>query len=195
MDEVKKARANTRFWVAAYLIACFGSAALLKSGTLTGFPGWALFTGSFLLLIPLVRSVERAQQACGTNSVAIRTYNRRMIIGSFAYVALLLGCSAIARYYAPPASLRVVLAIIVSLPVLLMIRAMALLIKEERDEYLRMRIVEQYMIATGFLLAVSTIYGFLTAFDLAPKLDSVLVVPVWGVGLGIGRLFQRDASC
>ena len=72
---------------------------------------------------------------------------------------------------------------------------MALLIKEERDEYLRMKIVERTLIATGFTLAATTIYGFLTAFDLAPKLDSVLVVPLWGVGLGVGRLFQRDAAC
>jgi hypothetical protein len=195
MDDVKKARANTRFWVAAYLIACFGSAALLKSGTLTGWPGLALFAASFLLLLPLVRSVERTQQACGVNSTAMRAYNRRMIIAAFTYVALLLGSVSAAAYLAPPAPVRVALAIIVSLPVMFMIRAMALLIKEERDEYLRMRIVEQNMIATGILLAVTTIYGFLTSFDLAPRLDSFLVVPVWAVGLGIGRLFQRDASC
>jgi len=76
-----------------------------------------------------------------------------------------------------------------------MIRAMGLLIKEERDEYLRMRIVEQSLIATGFLLAATTLYGFLNAFDLAPRLDAYLAVPVWAVGLGIGRLVQRDASC
>jgi hypothetical protein len=72
---------------------------------------------------------------------------------------------------------------------------MALLIKEERDEYLRMRIVEQTLIATGFLLAAATIYGFLTAFDLVPRVDAYLAVPVWAVGLGIGRLLQREPSC
>ena len=195
MDEIKHARANSRFWIGGYLIACFGSAALLKSGTLTGFPGWALFAGSFLLLIPLVRSVERAQRACGVNSVAMRTYNRRMIVASFAYVAVLLGGVAIARYFAPPAPVRVLLAVAAALPVMFMIRAMGLLIKEERDEYLRMRIVEQSLIATGFLLTATTLYGFLNAFDLAPRLDAYLAVPVWALGLGIGRLFQRDGSC
>jgi hypothetical protein len=125
----------------------------------------------------------------------MRSYNRRMIVASFAYIALLLGGVAIARFYGPPAPLRVVLAIVVSVPVLYMIRAMALLIKEERDEYLRMRIVEQTLIATGFLLAAATIYGFLTAFDLVPRVDAYLAVPVWAVGLGIGRLLQREPSC
>jgi hypothetical protein len=193
MDDIK--RINSRFWVAAYLIACFGSAALLKSGTLTGWPGWALFAASFMLLIPLVRSVERAQQACGVNSVAMRTYNRRMIVASLAYVVLLLGAVAVARYFWPPAPVRVLLAVAAALPVMFMIRAMGLLIKEERDEYLRMRIVEQSLIATGFLLAATTLYGFLNAFELAPRLDAYLAVPVWALGLGIGRLFQKDASC
>jgi len=195
MNDIQASKTNTAFWVVAYVIACFGSAALLKTGTLPGWPGLALFAASFLLLLPVVRSFERLQQARGVNSAAIRTYNRRMIRASFTYVVLLLGGVSAAAHFAPPASMRVLLAILVSLPVLFMIRAMALLIKEEHDEYLRMRVIEQNMIATGFVLAVATIYGFLTAFDLAPKVDSILIVPVWGVGLGIGRLFQRDASC
>ena len=195
MNDVTRARANSRLWVGAYLIATFGSAGLLKSGIVTGWPGLALFAASFLLLIPLVRSVERAQQACGVNSAAMRTYNRSMIAASITYVALLLASVGVASRFAPAVPLRVLLAILPALPVLFMIRAMALLIKEERDEYLRMRIVEQVLIATGFLLAVTTLYGFLSAFDLAPKLDAFLTVPVWAVGLGVGRAFQRDASC
>ena len=195
MDDAKKARGGTLFWVAAYLIATFGAAALVKTGIITGWPGLVLIFSTFLLLIPMVRSIERTQQARGAYSPALRTYNRRMMIAAFAYVALLLGCVAAAAHLAPPAPVRVVLAILVSLPVLFMIRAMALLLKEERDEYLRTRVIEQNLIATGFLLAAATIYGFLTSFELAPKLDSFLVVPVWALGLGIGRLFQRDATC
>jgi len=195
MDDVKKARGGTLLWVAAYLTATFGAAALVKTGIITGWPGLILIFSTFLLLIPMVRSIERVREACGISSAAMRTYNRRMLIAAFTYVALLLGCVAVAAHLAPPAPFRVVLAILVSLPVLFMIRAMALLLKEERDEYLRMRVIEQNLIATGFLLAAATVYGFLTTFDLAPKLDSFLVVPVWAVGLGIGRAFQRDGSC
>jgi hypothetical protein len=72
---------------------------------------------------------------------------------------------------------------------------MALLLKEERDEYLRMRMVEQSLVATGIVLAVATLYGFLNAFDLAPRVDAYLAVPLWGIGLGIGRLLQRDGAC
>ena len=89
---------------------------------MAGWPGWALFAASFLLLIPLVRSVERAQQACGVNSVAMRTYNRRIIAASLAYVILLLGGVAIAHNFWPPAPVRVLLAVAAALPVMFMIR-------------------------------------------------------------------------
>jgi hypothetical protein len=188
-------RTNSRLWVGAYLIASFGTGALFRWGVVPGWPGIALFAASFLLLIPMVRSVDRAQAACGSSSPAMRTYNRRMIVASLTYIAALLVGAAMARYFAPPPAARVLLALVVSVPVLLMIRAMALLLREERDEYLRMRIVEQSLIATGFLLVAATLYGFLNVFDLAPKLDAYLVVPVWAVGLGLGRLFRREPSC
>lgn len=191
MDAFTSPRANSRLWLGTYLVAAFGTGALFRAGIVPGWPGVALFAASFLLLVPLVRSVERAQAASGCASAAMRSYNRRMILSSLAYVGLLLLGVAVASYYAPPAPVRILLAIAVALPILLMIRAMALLLREERDEYLRMRIVEQSLIATGFLLVACSLYGFLNVFDLAPRLDAYLVVPVWAVGLGIGRLFQR----
>lgn len=186
-------RANNRFWIGVYLVATFGSGALLKTGVLPLWPGMLLFVASFLLLVPLIRSVERAQEVCGATSTAMRAYNRRMVFASFAYVVLLLGGVAIARNYAPPAAVRVVLAVAVAAPILFMIRAMARLLREERDEYLRMRIVEQTLIATGIVLAVATIYGFLNVFDLAPRVDAYWAVPLWGLSLGVARLFQRKA--
>jgi hypothetical protein len=192
MNLTQSPRANYRLWIGAYLVTTFGSAALVKTGVIPLWPGLLLFAASFLLLIPLVRSVERAQEVCGSSSSAMRAYNRRMILASFAYVALLLGGVAIARFYAPPAAVRVLLAVAVAAPVLFMISAMARLLREERDEYLRMRIVEQTLIATGIVLAVATIYGFLNAFDLAPRVDAYWAVPLWGLSLGIARLFQRN---
>ena len=188
-------KTNARLWLVAYLAATFGTAALFKTGVLPGWPGVALFAASFLLLIPLVRSVERAQAAAGVNSSAMRTYTRRVLVAGFAYVVLLFAGMAVARFYAPPVAARVVLALAVAVPVLFMVRAMALLLKEETDEYLRMRVVNQSLVATGFLLTVATLYGFLNAFDVAPRVDAWAAFPLWAVGLGIGRLVQRDGTC
>lgn len=199
MDE-RSARINSRLWLGAFLVAAFGTGALFKAGVLRGWPGMAIFAASFLLLIPMARSIERARVAVGANSSAMRRYNRRMIIASLSYVALLLAGASVAQRYAPPVAVRVLLALVVAAPVLLMIRAMALLLKEQSDEYLRMWTVQQSLIATGFVLTVSTLYGFLNVFDVAPRLDAYLIVPLWGVGLGIGAVYNKitlggGASC
>jgi len=188
-------RNQTRLWIAAYLVGTLGTGALARSGTIQGWPGIALFMASFLLLFPLVRSVQRLQAESGLNSKALKTYNRRVLIAALVYVVALFGGIALARYYDPPALVRVLLAVAVALPVIFIIRAMALLLKEETDEYLRTRLVEQSLIATGFLLTVGTLYGFLNTFDLAPRVDAWAVVPVWAAGLAFGRLFRKDPLC
>ena len=188
-------RTSMRLWIVAYLAATLGSGYLAKSGAVPGWPGLALFLASFLLLLPLVRSVQRLQAECGVSSKAMQAYNRRVLAASGVYVVALFAAMAIARYYAPPAAVRVILAMLVALPVIFIIRAMALLLKEETDEYLRMRLIEQSLLATGFLLTAGTLYGFLNAFDLAPRIDAWAVVPIWALGLGVGRMFQKDQSC
>ena len=195
MPDQVSPRTTVRLWVVAYLVATFGSGALLKTGVVPGWPGIALFLASFLLLFPLVRSVEHAQAACGFTSSAMRTYNRRVLFAGITYVVVLFAGMGIARYYDPPALVRVILAIAAALPVLFIIRAMAILLHEETDEYLRMRLVEQSLVATGVLLTVATLYGFLNAFDLAPRIDAWAAVPLWAVGLGVGRLFRGEPSC
>jgi hypothetical protein len=125
----------------------------------------------------------------------MRAYNRRVLAASMVYIVVLFAGIAIARYLQPPAVLRVGLAVAAALPVLFIIRAMALLLREETDEYLRMRLVEQSLIATGFLLSVATLYGFLNVFDLAPRVDAWAAMPLWAAGLGIGRLFRKEPSC
>ena len=195
MTDQVSPRTAVRLWLGAYLIATFGTGALMKAGILSGWPGIVLFLASFLLLIPLVRSAERAQAACGFTSKAMRTYNRRVLVAGLSYVVVLFAGMGIARYYDPPTFVRVILAIAAALPVLFIIRAMALLLREETDEYLRMRLVEQSLVATGILLTVATLYGFLNAFDLAPRIDAWAAVPLWAVGLGVGRLFRREPSC
>ena len=188
MDTVSS-KASARLWVGAYLVATFGTAALYKTGVVPGWPGVALFAASFLLLIPVVRSTQRAQAEAGCSSPAMRTYTRRVLVAGFAYVVLLFVGMAMARIYAPPVAARVLMALAVAVPVLFMIRAMALLLQEETDEYLRMRIVNQSLVATGFMLTIATLYGFLNAFDVAPRVDAWAAFPLWAIGLGIGRLF------
>ena len=186
---------SSRGWVVAFLVATFGTGAMKATGLITGPLSTVLFLASFLLIIPMARANQRAMAARGVNSPAMARYNRRFVAASLAYVPLFFAAMWVARTYEPATAVRVVLAFAAALPVILMIRAMALLLREEQDEYLRSRLVDQSLIATGFLLTAATLYGFLNAFDVAPRIDAWAAFPVWAVGLGIGRLFQGDGAC
>jgi len=186
---------SSRAWVAAFLIATFGTGAMKAFGLITGPLSTALFLASFLLIIPMARANQRAMAARGVNSPAMIRYSRRFMVASLAYVALFFAAMWVARTYEPAIAVRVLLAFAAALPVIFMIRAMALLLREEKDEYLRSRMIDQSLIATGILLTVATLYGFLNAFDVAPRIDAWAAFPVWAVGLGIGRLFQGDSAC
>jgi hypothetical protein len=186
---------SSGWWVAAFLIGTFGTGALKVAGILTGPVSTVLFLASFLLIIPMVRANQRAMAARGITSSAMTRYSRRFMVASLAYVALLFASLWIARATDPGLALRVILAMVAALPVMFMIRAMALLLKEEQDEYLRSRLVSQSLVATGFLLTVATLYGFLNTFDVAPRVDAWAAFPLWAIGLGIGRLVQGDPAC
>ncbi|QNN64752.1 hypothetical protein H9L12_10895 [Sphingomonas rhizophila] len=186
---------SSGWWVAAFLIGTFGTGALKAADILTGPVSTVLFLASFLLIIPMVRANQRAMAARGITSSAMTRYSRRFMVASLAYVALLFASLWIARATDPGLALRVILAMVAALPVMFMIRAMALLLKEEQDEYLRSRLVSQSLVATGFLLTVATLYGFLNTFDVAPRVDAWAAFPLWAIGLGIGRLVQGDPAC
>jgi hypothetical protein len=65
------------------------------------------------------------------------------------------------------------------------------LIVEEKDEYLRMLLVRQSLIASGFALTLTTIWGFLENFGLVAHIDGFYVAILWFIGLGIGALVNR----
>jgi hypothetical protein len=68
--------------------------------------------------------------------------------------------------------------------------AIGRLLVEEQDEYLRMLLVRQSLVATGFTLTLVTIWGFLENFRLVPHVDAFYVAVLWFVGLGVGSCYN-----
>lgn len=101
--------------------------------------------------------------------VAVYLHSREMLEGALAYP----------------------LAILPGLCIAGVLLAIGRLIVEEQDEFIRMLIVRQSLIATGFALSISTIYGFLNSFDLAPHLDAYWTTVLWFAGLGVGAAANK----
>jgi hypothetical protein len=181
-------------WAAAFIVGMFGTGGLARLAHLNAFWSMAVMLPPMLLLIPMVKTAERAQAAGGCGSAAVKSYNRRMLVCSFAYVAALFGAIAATNGLRPQGALAWMLAILPSLPILAMLWSMARYLVEESDEYMRLKAVNAALSATGLLLCVATFWGFLETFGLVVHQPSWWAVPIWAIGLGLGRVVDRARS-
>ncbi len=69
--------------------------------------------------------------------------------------------------------------------------AIGRLLVEETDEYQRMLLVRQSLIASAFALSIATVWGFLENVRLVPHIDAFYIAILWFGGLGVGSLVNR----
>lgn len=144
-----------------------------------------VIVAGFTLMI--VRAGERRAIAAGNCSPAMARYNRRMLAASAVYVVGLFGAIWAHDLLKPNGAIAFLFAFAPSVGVLLMVWAMARLVTEETDEYLRFRYVRSSLFGLATLLTIATIWGFFEQFDLVPHVPTWAAVPVFAIGLGIGN--------
>ena len=121
-----------------------------------------------------------------TCSPAQRRYNRRIIILSVVYAAILLPvCWLFVRHMAT-GPLAYLLGVAPALPVSGFFAVIGVYFAEERDEYLRMLMARQVIVASGVAMTAATFWGFLENFELVPHLVAYAWPIVWFGGLGVG---------
>ena len=125
---------------------------------------------------------------CTFRSPAQRAYTWRVGVAMAAYLlSLPAAVYFIGRGHVPHDSLIAwLLALVPGISVTAVFWAYGKMLLEETDEYVRMVLVRQSLIATGFTLGIVTIYGFLENFGLVGHVDAFYVAILWFVGLGVG---------
>ncbi len=124
-------------------------------------------------------------------SAAQRTYLKRMVVVSVIYLASTFTAAAVIDDGDPVTWLTVILAIMPGLGVVGYIWAITRLMIEEQDEFLRMLIVRQSLIATAISLSAASVWGFLEQFGVAPHVDAYWWAIIYFFGFGIGGLVNR----
>jgi hypothetical protein len=154
-------------------------------------PWNVVLVAAFTLSLFMLRQAElNRAQSCGTDTPAMRAYNRRAMIWAFSYIVMLGIALTVRNTWHPSPPVLWLLALLPSLTIAYFVWAMARYLAEETDEYQRMRQVNAALLATGFLLVVASLWGFLELFRLAPHAEGFWAVGVWAVGLGLGNLVQ-----
>ncbi len=121
------------------------------------------------------------------NNPAFRRYTWSVMLLMTAYVLVLIGVNLYFDNSAPTGAAAYAAAILPALPIVgVFIVIGRLLVDLRSDEYVRMLLVRQTLVATAFALTVATVWGFLEDFDLAPHLEAYWFAVLWFGGLGVG---------
>ncbi len=125
-------------------------------------------------------------------SPAIRRYVIRIAALMTFYLVALFSASYAFRADLVSGPAAYALAVVPALPVIGVFWAVMRLLIEEPDEFIKMLMVRQSLVATGFCLTIMTIWEFLQNFDLVPPGNGGFGAAFfWFVGLGIGAIYNK----
>ena len=174
---------------AAFLGACF----YLKrhhADTMT-LMGVALVYGLVILALTSYCSMMVRRAGRLSPSAAAKRYRLRFMIAMTVYTVALIGAlSAVIQYHLTGAA-AYVLAITPALPLLAVIVNMGVYLREETDEFERAMQAEAALWASGGLLAIETVWGFMELFDLVPHIEIWWAFPIWCALLAPGNAIAR----
>lgn len=122
---------------------------------------------------------------------AHRRYVIRIAISMAAYLVTLALAIRLVRDGTLVGPLAWVLAFLPGLSVAGVFWAVGRLLIEETDEFVRLLLVRQVLIATAITLSAATVYGFLENFGLVAHVDAFYIAILWFVGLGVGALVNK----
>ncbi len=181
------------FW-AWLTFAAFGAVAGLAMTDAIG-----ISTTLILMTVPAglffqtmrVASGSPAEGTCSGKGEAQRRYLKRVMVFTSAYLLSFAVQTMFLRDASPPIALRAALGVLPAFAIIGIFWAIGRLIVEEQDEFMRMLVVRQALIATAFALSLATVWGFLEAADVVAHIDAYWVAVVWFFGQFVGAAANR----
>lgn len=126
---------------------------------------------------------------CKTKSLAMKAYQRGIIWTMSVYVVTILGVALTVKHHHPTGLVAYALAVLPAIPIMGMLAVMGIYLRDEKDEFLRWMTIQALLWATGTMLALTTVVGFLQSFAemKAPPTYFVFVLYwiVFGVAQGV----------
>lgn len=180
-------------WFAIFALGAIAMPLLVQfSGLQDRVLASALIASPLLLMVKgALNAIHNARHSRSGNGEAKARYVKRMLVITGFYVASLAVALLLTDSGDPATPLTFALALLPGMSVAFYFWAIARLIVETADEFLKMLLVRQSLIATGFAMALASIYGFLENFGVAPDVDAFWWPIVWFAGLGLGAIVNK----
>jgi len=122
---------------------------------------------------------------------AMRRYLKRLFISMVFYAIALIFAVSMFNSGNISGVMGYVTGVLPALPVIAIFWTIGKLLSEMDDEYQRLLMVRQVLVATGLTLTAATLWGFLEQFELVMHIPAYYWAVLWFGGLGVGSLFNR----
>jgi len=125
---------------------------------------------------------------CTTNSPALRRWVRSCLIGSALVIVFALASAAAFRLWHLKGLPAYPVAVLPTLPFLWLLTEWGRFLAQEKDEFQRNVRIQSLLGGTGGILATTMIWGYLEDFAHAPRLDPILIFPLFVLFMAVARL-------
>ena len=177
--------------IIVFLLMMGATPALAQYWGIEGLALLPFFLPALAALVWMSREVRLHSRRRGCETAAGMAYNRRILPLAAGYVVVMLGAIILHDRLHVTGPALYVIAVLPALPLVGVVWALGRFLVEETDEYQRALAVRKMLVASGFLLVVATIWGFLEEFGLAPHLPAYWCFIVWCFGLGVGAAWNK----
>ncbi|KQM63445.1 hypothetical protein ASE75_13480 [Sphingomonas sp. Leaf17] len=120
-------------------------------------------------------------------SAAGRRYIRRFLPAMAGYVVILFATTWAIKAWHPTGAALFALSALPALPLIAVIAVMGLYLLEERDEFIRYRLVTAMLVGLGGLLVITTTWGFLEFSGAVVHFPTFLAFPLWCMMFGLAQ--------
>ena len=118
---------------------------------------------------------------CAVQSMAQRRYLIHSWVSAGLVMLLAILAKSVFRLWHVEGAVAYFIAVLPSLPIVWMLVATGEYLTDEKDEFLRMLLVQCLLYGIGGTLAVTTVWAYLEDFVRAPRLDLIWVYPMFWI--------------
>lgn len=118
---------------------------------------------------------------CSVQNAAQRRYVIRSWVSAGLVLVLAVGAKLAFKLWSLDGAIAYSIAVLPSLPIVWMLIATGAYLTDEKDEFVRMVLVQCLLYGIGGTLAVTTMWAYLEDFVHAPRLDLIWVYPMFWI--------------
>jgi hypothetical protein len=121
----------------------------------------------------------------------VKRYMLRVVAAAVVYVLGIFAANYLLRDGTASGALAWGLALIPGLAIASLFYSVGMFIVETKDEFMRMLLVRQQLIASGFALSTIVTWGFAEEYMPIPHVEAEFVILLWAVGQFVGMVSNR----